>query len=93
MIVITPASIGNLSSAVYVGPVMRLHKNPDGSESVVRDCRASVRITVELLRFRHSLVVHNLCSRGLMPWSEFCRRAGNAAGRATREQTREQAQD
>lgn len=58
------------SSAVYVGPVMRLHKNPDGSESVVRDCRASVRITVELLRFRHSLVVHNLCSRGLMPWSE-----------------------
>jgi hypothetical protein len=55
------------SSAIYVGPLIRLQLHPDKSLHVVFDGRVMVRYVVSLLRFHHPSIEHRLRQRGLMP--------------------------
>jgi hypothetical protein len=56
------------SRGIYTGPTIRLQRDPNGSEHLIYDGRATVRIIARLMRFHHGDVMHRLRYRGLMPW-------------------------
>jgi hypothetical protein len=70
------------NSSVYIGPVPRWHKDPDGSVRVVFDGRGTVRITATLIRFHHDYVVRMVRRVGLLPAVKSQPAAGQPVVRA-----------